>query len=68
MYDSTQLHVKVTSRGLLILGGYKPSGQWTITEASAASTVMKQQDYPTSFSAATFTLTLQKNEEESKEQ
>ena len=68
MYDSTQLHVKVSSRGLPILGDYKPSGQWTITEASAARNDIKYPCCPETYTDVTFTLTLQKNEEESKEQ
>ena len=51
-----------------MLGDYKPSGQWTITEASAARNDVKSQYYPMSFVDVTFTLTLQKNEEESKKQ
>ena len=66
-YDSTQVDVKGNQK-LPILGDYKPSGQWTITEASVVRNDVKYPCCPKNFIDVTFTLTLQKNEEESKEQ
>ena len=68
MYDSRHVDVKVNTRGLPILGNYKPSGQWTITDASGARNDIKYPCCTRRYIDVTFTLTLEKNEEESKEQ